>query len=60
MNNALFANSDPTLDDPDGVHRWAKQYPSGTSKQSLLHYGQILMAEEFIEYEPTAINGLST
>ena len=30
---------------------YMKNSPSGTSKQSILHYGQIIQAGEFIEFE---------
>ena len=51
LGNSIFTNADITLDDPEGFQMYMKNSPSGTSKQSILHYGQIIQAGEFIEFE---------
>ena len=41
VGNSLLTNADPELDDPEGTKMFFKSFPSGTSKQSLVHFGQI-------------------
>lgn len=51
MAYGLVANADPSLEDPVAFKRWTDKYPSGTSMQSIIHYGQIKHSGEFIEYQ---------
>jgi hypothetical protein len=47
----LIADEDTSLDDSDRLTVYMGHFPSGTSLNSLVHYGQILQAGKFQKYD---------